>query len=118
MYNLWIPIFNRDFSTDELNKKIIELNRCKPQLILITFNRFLFDKEKLAAEYTTVLPWVTVSELWLEMLSPAQVSLCVHITCTQGTISGDKSSSSHTPLTPPTSSPLKELLLSEQLQVY
>lgn len=50
MYNLWIPIFNRDFSTDELNKKIIELNRCKPQLILITFNRFLFDKEKLAAE--------------------------------------------------------------------
>lgn len=50
MYNLWIPVFNRDFSTDELNKKIIELNRCKPQLILITFNRFLFDKEKLVAE--------------------------------------------------------------------
>jgi len=61
---------------------------------------------------------MTVSELWLEMLSPAQVPLCVHITCTQGTISGDKSSSSHTPLTPPTSYPLKELLLSEQLQVY
>ncbi len=50
MYNLWIPIFNRDFSADELNKKIRELNRCKPQLVLITFNRFLFDKEKLAAE--------------------------------------------------------------------
>ena len=50
MYNLWIPIFNRKFTTEEINKKIKELNRCNPQLVLITFNRFLFDKEKLAAE--------------------------------------------------------------------
>ncbi len=50
MYNLWIPIFNRDFTEDELSKKIRELKRCNPQLVLITFNRFLFDKEKLANE--------------------------------------------------------------------
>jgi len=45
MYSLWIPIQNRRMNDAEINCLIEQLNRCHPDMVLLVFDRILWDKK-------------------------------------------------------------------------
>lgn len=45
MYNVWVPVMNREFDEDQRKKLIFQLNRFNPQTVLLVFWRVLWDEE-------------------------------------------------------------------------
>lgn len=53
MYKLWIPVFNRKWTDTQLEQLAAQLNRLKPQLVLLTYARIMCNEAKKKEEYET-----------------------------------------------------------------
>ena len=51
MYNVWIPVMNRELSEADKKKLINELNRLNPQLVMLVFWRVLWDESDRKREF-------------------------------------------------------------------
>lgn len=55
MYQLWIPVYNRQWNRKQKEQLADQLSRLKPQMVLLTYARVMVDPAKKQKEYETFM---------------------------------------------------------------